>query len=142
MNKERVKQYDNLYITIAEEVAKMSHAIRSKVGCVIVKDNNILSYGFNGMPSGLDNVCEDTLSNGELVTKKEVLHAELNLVIKAAKQGIEIKGSTVYVTLSCCFNCSVILLQAGVKKVVYKEEYRDLSGIDFLRKNGVIVEKF
>lgn len=142
MDKERIKQYDNLYITVAKEAAKMSHAVRSKVGCVIVKDNNILSYGFNGMPSGMSNVCEDTLPNGELVTKKETLHAELNSVIKAAKQGIEIKGSTVYITLSPCFNCSVILLQVGIKKVVYQEEYRDLSGIDFLRKNGVEVEKF
>jgi dCMP deaminase len=142
MNKERLKQYDKLYISFAEEAAKMSYAVRSKVGCVIVKDNNIVSYGFNGMPSGLNNICEETLPNGELVTKKEVLHSELNAVIKTAKHGINIEGSTIYITLSPCFNCSVILLQSGIKKVVYKEEYRDLSGVDFLRKNGIEVEKF
>jgi len=142
MNKERLKQYDNLYMTIAESVSLMSHAIRNKVGSVLVKDNNIIAYGFNGTPTGLSNVCEIEDENGKLTTKPEVIHSEVNLLSKAAKAGSSTDNSTLYITLSPCVNCAVLLIQSGIKKVIYKNEYRDLKGIDLLRSVGIIVEKF
>lgn len=141
MNEERIKQYDQLYMSIAVSTSQMSQAIRSKVGCVIIKEHNIISYGFNGMPSGMSNECEEIDENGNLVTKREVQHAELNSILKSAKQGISLENAIIYITLSPCFNCSLLILGAGIKKVFYKEEYRDLSGIDFLKSKGIKVEK-
>jgi len=141
MNKERIKQYDQLYMSIAVNTSQMSYATRNKVGCVIVKDHNIIAYGYNGMPMGMDNECEYINELGELVTRKEVMHSELNAIHKAVKQGISPNGSTIYITLSPCFNCSLQILSAGIKKVFYREEYRDSSGIDFLKNRGIEVEK-
>lgn len=118
---------------IAIRVAEMSHAQRKKVGCVIVKDDRILSMGWNGTPSGFDNKCEDENCDGSLTTKKEVLHAELNCLAKLAKSTESSKGSTMYVTLSPCINCAKLIIQCGIQRVVFKEKYHDESGIDFLQ---------
>jgi dCMP deaminase len=126
---------------LAIRIAQMSHAKRNKVGCVIVKDKNIISYGFNGMPTGFPNECEEKDINGNLITKKEVLHSELNAISKAAEQGTSTKDATLYVTLSPCIDCARLLIQSGIKKVFYKELYRDSSGIEFLKKSGIKVYK-
>lgn len=141
MNKERIKQYNQLYMDLASRIAEMSYAIRNKVGCIIVKDHNIISYGFNGMPSGMLNECEEKDETGKLITKKEVLHSELNAISKAAKQGTSTKDATIYITLSPCLNCSLHIIQSGIKTVYYKEEYRDKSGINLLKKMKIKVKK-
>jgi dCMP deaminase len=140
MNKKRIKEYDILYMNIAERIAKMSHAVRNKVGCVIVKDHNIISYGFNGMPTGFDNICEIE-KNGVLETKIEVLHAESNAISKLAKTGLSSKDATVYVTLSPCIECSKLLIQSGINQVFYKEQYRNTDGLQLLKKAGIKVIK-
>jgi dCMP deaminase len=124
---------------IAMRVSEMSYAIRNKVGCIIVKDHNIISYGFNGTPSGFDNSCEYTNANNELETKLEVLHAESNAISKLAKTNYSSDGATVYITLSPCFECAKLLIQSGINKIFYKEQYRNLNGIELLQKAGIIV---
>lgn len=130
-----------MYMDIAERVSQRSYATRLKVGCVIEKDGSIISFGWNGMPAGYDNCCEHTDENGNLVTNREVQHAELNAIGKAAKAGISVANANLFITHSPCINCSLIILISGIKSVYYKSEYRDTYGIDFLRKNGVHVEK-
>ena len=127
---------------IARQFARQSHAIRKTVGAVIVKDNNILSYGWNGTPSGDENECE-YYSFGELTTKPSVLHAELNALMKLAKSGSAVgtNNSVLYVTLSPCIECAKMIKQAGITRVVYGEEYRNPEGIDFLRHRGVEIEQ-
>lgn len=121
----------------------MSRARRSKVGALLEKGDNIISYGWNGTPAGDDNNCEIELEDGTLKTKPEVLHAESNALSKLTRHGgIGSSGSTLYVTLSPCFECSKLIKQAGIKRVVYRDAYRDTSGIDFLQERNVIVEKF
>lgn len=139
----RLLQYDKTYLEMAECVSKLSYGIRAKVGCVIVSDKGqVISHGWNGTPSGFDNACEYTDENGELHTKREVLHAESNAILKCARFGnASTDGSTIYVTLSPCVDCAKLIIQAGVKRVCYKEKYRDTSGIDFLKENGIIVEQ-
>lgn len=122
---------------MAQVWAENSHSTRNKVGALVVKDNVIISDGFNGTPTGMDNCCED--SNGN--THWYVIHAESNALIKLSKSNSSSVGSTLYVTLSPCKECSKLILQAGIKRVVYHEEYRDTSGIDFLLKHGILVEK-
>lgn len=141
MNKNRIEQYDQMYMDLAIRISQMSHAMRNKVGCVIVKDHNILSYGFNGMPTGMSNQCEEQDETGKLITKKEVLHSELNAISKAAKQGTSTKDATIYITLSPCLNCSLHIIQSGIKTVYYKEEYRDKTGINLLKKMKIKVKK-
>lgn len=136
---------NKLYMDIAIRLSEMSYAQRKKVGAILVKDDNILSFGWNGMPAGFDNDCEhigaDT--NGCLVTNNEVAHAELNIFAKLSKNGCTgTKGSTLYVTLSPCFECSKLIVQSGVSKVYYLEEYRDTSPLEFLVKAGVEVIKY
>lgn len=169
MNKERQLQYDKTYMKIAKCISELSYANRNKVGCVIVSaDGQLISQGFNGTPSGYDNCCEiiecscqwvhgccvDAKPIEEvksidrcygcnyckLVTKKEVLHAESNAISKCAKWFSSTQGATLYVTLSPCFECAKTIIQAGIKRVCYGETYRDTSGLDFLRKNKIIVE--
>lgn len=140
MNKKRKKEYDILYMNIAERIAEMSHAIRNKVGCVIVKDHNIISYGFNGMPTGFDNVCEIE-KNGVLETKIEVLHAESNAISKLAKTELSSKGAVMYITLSPCIECSKLLIQSGISQVFYKEQYRNIDGLQLLKKAGIKITK-
>lgn len=117
--------------------AENSYSTRNKVGALVVKDNVIISDGFNGTPSGMDNSCED--SNG--VTHWYVVHSESNALMKLAKNPVSSVGSTLYVTLSPCKECSKLILQSGINRVVYLTEYRDTAGIDFLKTNGIIVEK-
>jgi dCMP deaminase len=121
------QKLDKTFINIAKEVGTLSHCTRSKVGAVLVKDGNVISFGYNGTPAGMDNGCEENN-----VTKEEVIHAEMNAILKAAKSGNAVEGSTLYLTLSPCKECSKLILQSGVKKVVYLNTYRNLDGIQFL----------
>lgn len=142
MNLSRKKEYDVTYMKMAEVLSRLSFATRHKVGCLIVsEDGQIISQGYNGTPTGRDNECEYTNDKGELVTKREVLHAESNAISKCAKWHASTDGATLYVTLSPCFDCSKMIIQAGIKRVVYKEEYHDVDGIALLRDVGVIVEQ-
>ena len=128
----------SLYMDIATRISEMSYAQRKKVGCIAVKDGRIMSMGWNGTPSGFDNDCEEW--NGtELVTKREVLHAELNMFAKIAKSHENVENADLYVTLSPCFECSKLIMQSGIKRVFFKEEYRDKSAVDFLEKANIEV---
>ena len=127
---------DEVFINIAKEIGSLSHCTRSKVGAVLVKDGNVISFGYNGTPAGMDNGCEENN-----VTKEEVIHAEMNSILKAAKSGNSVEGSTLYLTLSPCKECSKLILQSGVKKVVYLNTYRNLDGIQFLSQ-FIEVEKY
>jgi dCMP deaminase len=118
---------------MAQEWAKLSHCERKQVGALIVKGRMIISDGFNGTPSGFDNCCEDE----DGLTKWEVLHAEANAILKVAASTQSSLGSTLYITLSPCQQCSKLIHQAGIKRVVYSRAYRDTSGLDFLEKAGV-----
>ena len=154
---------DVTFMNMSKEVAKLSYCQRHKVGALIVREGNISSFGYNGTPSGMDNCCEEqqylsqtsealldlldeeTISinwplideSGKryrLITKKETLHAESNAILKAAKSGVSTDNSTLYITLSPCIDCAKLILQSGIKRVVYFEEYKDVSGIEFLSK--------
>ena len=135
MNKKQLK-FDVAYLKMAQEWAKLSHCKRRQVGALIVKDRMIISDGYNGTPSGFDNCCEDD----EGLTKWEVLHAEANAILKVANSTQSCKNATLYITLSPCKQCSKLIHQAGIKRVVYAKSYRDTSGIDFLAKAGVEIE--
>ena len=132
MNSKQHK-YDIAYLKMAREWAKRSHCKRKQVGALIVKDRMIISDGFNGTPSGFDNCCEDESG----VTKWEVLHAEANAILKVASSTQSAAGATLYITLSPCQQCSKLIHQAGITRVVYSKEYKDTSGIKFLEKAGV-----
>lgn len=132
MNSKQLK-YDGAYLKMAFEWGKLSHCQRKQVGALIVKGRMIISDGFNGTPSGFENDCED--ENGE--TKWEVLHAEANAILKVAASTQSCNNATLYITLSPCRQCSKLIHQAGIKRVVYAKEYRDRSGLDFLEKAGV-----
>ena len=137
-----IKENDKvMYMDIAERVAQRSYAKRLQVGCVIEKNGSIISFGWNGMPSGYDNCCEHVDENGHEVTNREVQHAELNAIGKASKAGISTEGATLYITHSPCMNCSLIISVSGIKAVYYKEIYRDDYGIQFLKDNGIYVEQ-
>ena len=127
------RKYDIAYLKMAKEWAKLSHCERKQVGALIVKGRMIISDGFNGTPSGFDNCCEDE----EGLTKWEVLHAEANAILKVAASTQSAEGSTLYITLSPCKDCSKLIYQAGIKRVVYSRAYRDTSGLEFLEKAGV-----
>ncbi len=118
---------------MAQEWGKLSHCKRKQVGAIIVKDRMIISDGYNGTPSGFENYCEDE----EGYTKWYVLHAEANAILKVAASTQSCKGATLYITLSPCQQCSKLIHQAGIKRVVYAEAYKDSSGVDFLEKAGV-----
>ena len=126
-------KYDKAYLRLAESWAKLSQCNRKQVGAIIVKDEIIISDGFNGTPAGFDNCCE----NEEGLTHWYVLHAEANAILKVAKSTNNCKGATLYLTHSPCRDCSKLVLQSGIKRVVYKEAYKDTSGIDFLGNAGV-----
>ena len=126
-------KYDIAYLRMAREWAKLSHCKRKQVGALIVKNRMIISDGFNGTPSRFDNCCEDE----EGVTKWEVLHAEANAILKVARSTQSCEGATLYITLSPCQQCSKLIHQAGIKRVVYSSEYKDASGLEFLEKAGV-----
>ena len=132
-----MEKFDSRYIEMAEVWAKNSYCKRRQVGALIVKDRMIISDGYNGTPSGFENICED--ENG--VTKPYVLHAEANAITKVAKSGNSSQGATLYVTASPCLECSKLIIQSGIERVVYKDEYRLTDGVDLLRRAGVEVEK-
>lgn len=135
------KRYNDLYMDLAERISKMSHAKRLQVGSVLVKNDNILSYGWNGMPAGWDNDCEDILSGGETKTKPEVLHSEANCLMKVAKTTNSSDGSALFVTHAPCLDCAKIIHQAGINSVYYRNTYRSTDGIDFLEKCNINVKK-
>lgn len=135
--KEKQLRYDTAYLKMAVEWGKLSHCTRKKVGALIVKDNAIISDGYNGTPSGFDNCCED--ENG--ATQWYVLHAEANAILKVAKSTNNCVGATLYLTLSPCKDCSKLIIQAGITRLVYMHNYKDTTGVDFLRKAGVQVEQ-
>ncbi|MBO4455470.1 MAG: dCMP deaminase family protein [Bacteroidales bacterium] len=129
-------KFDRPYLEMAEIWARNSYCKRRQVGALLVKDKMIISDGYNGTPSGFENVCEE---NG--VTKPYVLHAEANAISKVAKSGNNSEGATLYVTAAPCIECSKLIIQCGIKRVVYKDEYRLTDGIDLLRRAGIEVEK-
>lgn len=133
------KQYelDKCYMQVAKAHAELSKATRKKVGACLVTPSGVIIPGYNGKPSGWDNTCEDNN-----VTSPYVIHSELNCILKAAKEGISIKGSIIYITLSPCQQCCAMIAQAGISEVIYLEEYRDKTGIYELMKNAVKVRKY
>ena len=155
----------NFYMSVAEQGAAMSRAVRLQVGCIIVKDGNIISFSWNGMPSGWDNECEDTLvsyderdvhnpldvrewtydSNTKqysaLKTKPEVLHAETNAVCKVARSSESSEGATLFTTHAPCMECAKIIYQAGITEVIWRNSYRTEAGINFLNNAGVTMEQ-
>lgn len=133
---------DEAYMQMAEVWAKRSKANRIQVGCLIVKDRQIVSDGYNGMPAGaIDDVCELVTADGGTVTRDEVIHAESNALLKiVANGGNGAKGADMYCTLSPCRSCALLIIQSGVKRVFYRNKYRDLSGIDLLVSYNVHVE--
>lgn len=159
-------KHTNYYMAVAEAAANNSHAERKKVGACLVTKNQVILSGWNGMPEGMDNTCEEvdqhmftmyacftddgacTVKGSpvkEVIsykTRREVIHAEMNAIAKAAREGVSTLGSTLFVTLSPCIECAKMLIAAGVSSVVYKELYRDRSGIELLKKCGVNVVYF
>ncbi len=135
-----MNKFDALYHDIAERVSKLSRARRLQVGAVIVKDHRILSYGYNGTPPGFDNNCEHEV-DGALVTKPEVIHAEMNAIAKVARSHDSCLDATLYLTHSPCIECSKAILQAGIASVQYRLDYRSSDGIALLRSAGVDVQK-
>ena len=134
--KEKKLKYDLAYLRIASEWGKLSYCKRKQVGAIIVRDKMIISDGYNGTPSGFENCCEDE----DNLTKWYVLHAEANAILKVARSTQSCEGATLYITLSPCKECSKLIHQSGIKRVVYLDEYKDTSGVDFLRKAGVEAE--
>ena len=132
---EKKEKYDKAYMRMAMEWGKLSYCDRRQVGAIIVKDRMIISDGYNGTPTGFENLCEDD----EGYTKWYVLHAEANAILKVASSTQSCQGATLYVTLSPCKECSKLVHQAGIKRVVYFEKYKDDSGLRFLEKAGVEV---
>ena len=131
---------DKIYMQIAYQTAKLSYANRRKVGCIIVKDEQIVSFGYNGTPHGFDNSCE-VCEHDSLTTKPEVLHAESNAITKLAKSTLTSVGADLYTTTMPCYSCSKLIIQSGIKRVFYSEDYRDRSGIDLLEEAGIGVEE-
>ena len=136
MPKKKQLKYDKAYLRMAQEWGKLSYCERKKVGAIIVKDRMIISDGYNGTPTGFENFCEDE----EGYTKWYVLHAEANAISKVASSTQSCKGGTLYITLSPCKECSKLIHQAGIVRVVYSKAYRDESGLRFLERAGVEVE--
>ena len=130
-------KFDIAYLKMATEWAKLSYCKRKKVGAIIVKDRTIISDGYNGTPSGFDNCCED--ENGD--THWYVLHAEANAILKLASSTQSAKGATLYITLSPCKECSKLIVQSGITKVYYINEYKDLEGVRLMKDNGIEVQR-
>ena len=130
---EKQLKYDRAYLKMALEWAKLSYCERKKVGALIVKDRMIISDGYNGTPSGFENVCEDE----NHYTKWYVLHAEANAISKVASSTQSCQGATLYITLSPCKECSKLIHQAGIRRVVYHKKYKDATGLEFLSQAGI-----
>lgn len=139
-------KWDVAHLEVAKTYAQLSSARRMKVGAVIVKDNRIISIGYNGMPSGWDNNCEDEIKSGntgygrKLKTKKEVLHAESNAITKVAKSTESAEGAVLYTTCAPCIDCAKLIHQAGIKRVVYGHNYKSEEGLTFLDKCGIVLD--
>ena len=136
MNEKQLR-YDKAYLSMALEWSKLSHCKRKQVGAILVKDQVIISDGYNGTPTGFDNCCED--ENGD--TNWYVLHAEANALMKLSKSTNSSTGATLYITLSPCKDCAKLIHQAGIKRVVYSTEYKDNSGIKFMKRAGIQLDK-
>lgn len=132
----KLNKYDKAYLRLAKEWSKLSYCKRKQVGSIIVRDRMIISNGYNGTPSGFENCCEDENN----LTHWYVLHAEANAILKVANSTQSYKDATLYITLSPCKECSKLIHQSGIKRVVFQNGYRDDSGIQFLKKAGVIVD--
>jgi dCMP deaminase len=137
IDKEKQLKYDKAYLKMAQSWSALSHCVRKKVGAIIVKDGMIISDGYNGTPAGFDNMCEN--DQGE--THWYVLHAEANAILKVAKSTQNCKGATLYLTLSPCKDCSKLILQSGIKRVVYQHGYKDDAGIAFLKSANIDIEQ-
>jgi dCMP deaminase len=133
MEERKQKKYDIAYLKMALEWSKLSYCKRRQVGALIVKDRMIISDGYNGTPTGFENICEDD----ENYTKWYVLHAEANAIMKVSASTQSSKGATLYITLSPCRECSKLIFQSGIKRLVYNKEYKDTFGVDFLKKSGI-----
>ncbi len=138
MTNTKQEKYDRAYLRMALEWAQLSHCTRKKVGALIVKNRMIISDGYNGTPSGFENCCEDKNEK----THWYVLHAEANAILKTASSTHDCSGATLYLTMSPCKDCSKLVLQAGIKRLVYINKYKDTSGVDFLIKAGIDVLEF
>lgn len=137
-------KHDEVYLRMAVFLGKdCSYCERLKVGCLIVSDGHIIGNGYNGTPPGDENVCEvpNPDSPEDLITKPEVIHAEINAISKCIKKGISTSGSTIYVSHSPCFFCANLILVSDISRVVYAKDYRDDSGIKYLRKHNVVVTR-
>lgn len=130
-------KYDKAYLRMASEWAKLSYCERRQVGALIVKDRMIISDGYNGTPTGMENICEDDAG----YTKWYVLHAEANAILKVASSNHSCRDATLYLTMSPCQECSKLIHQAGIKRLVYMVRYKNTEGIEFLEKAGVAVEQ-
>ena len=135
MKKEKQLQFDQRYLDMARIWAQNSYCQRRQVGALVVKDGMIISDGYNGTPSGFENVCEDDNN----VTKPYVLHAEANAITKLARSNNNSDGATIYITASHCIECAKLIIQSGIKRVVYGEKYRLTDGVDLLERAGIEV---
>ena len=140
------EKFKNLYMDWAARAAQLSSARRLQVGAVVVKDDTVISYGYNGMPAGWDNNCEEVIEQHEdggqvLKTKPEVLHAESNAIAKLARSNDSGLDADLFVTHSPCLECAKLILQSGIRRVYYGASYRSSDGIDFLAKSGILVEQ-
>ena len=136
MNSDKQHKFDVRYLQMARIWAENSYCQRRQVGALVVKEGMIISDGYNGTPSGFENVCED--DNG--ITKPYVLHAEANAITKLARSSNNSDGATIYITASPCIECAKLIIQAGIKRVVYGEKYRLTDGIELLERAGIQVE--
>jgi|MEHZ01.6.fsa_nt_MEHZ011655612.1_4 dCMP deaminase len=141
-----MNKWQEAYMKTAETFGSLSHAIRLKVGAIVVKDNRIISIGYNGTPAGWDNECEDTFHHHELgtcttVTKVEVIHAEANAISKLARSSESGLGADIYITHAPCVECAKLIYGAGIDNVFYKQKYRDDDGVQFLVACGIKVEQ-
>jgi dCMP deaminase len=139
------QKWIDAFMDTAERFSQLSSAKRLQVGAVVVKDNRIISIGYNGMPSGWTNECENIVQHSDdtitTVTKDEVIHAEANSIIKLARDGERAVGSAIFCTHAPCIHCAKLIYGAGINKVYYRNTYRDELGIEFLRKGGVEIEQ-
>ncbi|MDR1983724.1 MAG: dCMP deaminase family protein [Prevotellaceae bacterium] len=135
MNSEKILKFDRRYLEMAAVWAKNSYCKRRQVGAILVKDNMIISDGFNGTPSGFENICEDENN----ITKPYVLHAEANAITKVARSNNSSDGSTLYITSSPCVECAKLIIQAGIKRVVFSDSYRISDGIELLKRANIEV---
>jgi dCMP deaminase len=138
MVSEKQKQFDLSYLKMAQVWSENSYCVRRKVGALIVKDKMIISDGYNGTPAGFENVCENELGQ----TKSYVLHAEANAITKVAKSNNSSDGATLYVTDAPCMECSKLIIQAGIKRVVYSKDYRNTEGLELLERAGIEICKY